>query len=143
METCAAGGIPANVPLDRYYGKGVQFTSLREMRNELKTLYKEYRIGKLAKIKQRGDDKSSYVVVGNEYVKLLADWKNLQLVYISTIEVDHGLYQYGFKDEKNKRVPVWLPRTNALKIETALRNFEFDCLDNWAIKAKKLLEVLQ
>lgn len=72
--------------LDRYYGKGVEFTCRSELHRELHFLYRHWRWKKLLRLRRRNASHSDYVVVGNQDIQVLVDHKRLTIRAIEAIE---------------------------------------------------------
>jgi len=149
----AAGGRPVKsgdltVPLDRFYGNGVQYPSLREMKMDLQQLYRYYSFKKLCRIKNKLDKHSSWVIIGRKLpsgkiIYLLADWINMRILPIKNIEIDRPVLAGTLKN------PEPAAKYDVIKvlIETPFDIIQIDkkhdVNNEWKIKATPLLKLME
>jgi len=119
--------------LDFWRGYGEDFTFLAEMKRNVRALYRSFKFKRLLKIKRNGDEHSTYVILGNNEVQLLADYENLRITSIKQLEIERG---YSGNGELNELLMVKMKLADG-------RAITIEDNETWTFKgAKQLLKAL-
>lgn len=84
--------------LDAFYGKGIDYSNLHEMRRDVKSLYRHNGVRKILSMKPSWEKHSPYVIIGNKIVLMLADWKAMRITAIREVAWKTGEYMEGTMD---------------------------------------------
>jgi len=84
--------------LEMFYGHGIDYSNFYEMRKDVRTLYRHNGVRKILSMKPSWEKHSSYVLIGNKVVLLLADWKALRITAVREVSWKTGEYMQGTMD---------------------------------------------
>ena len=119
--------------LDFWRGYGEDFTWISEMKRNVRALYRSFKFKRLLKIKRNRDEHSTYILLGNRDIQLLADYGKLRITAIKELEITRG---YSGNGKLNNVLAVRMKLVDGRQI-----TIEDD--ETWTFKgAKQLLKAL-